>query len=41
MEVSVIGQNLLSRRHLEFIDDLGNISTQDLGKIFGKIAWIF
>ncbi len=41
MEISVIGQNLLSPRHLEFIDTEGNLSTLDVRKVFGKITWRF
>jgi iron complex outermembrane recepter protein len=41
MEISAIGQNLLSPRHLEFIDTEGNFSTQDFRKVFAKITWRF
>jgi iron complex outermembrane recepter protein len=41
MEVSVIGQNLFSPRHLEFVDPEGNLSTQDVRKVFAKITWRF
>jgi iron complex outermembrane recepter protein len=40
-EISVVGQNLLSPRHLEFIDSEGTIATQDVRKVFGKIVWRF
>jgi iron complex outermembrane receptor protein len=41
VELSVIGQNLLSPRHLEFIDTNGNLATQDVRKVLGKITWRF
>jgi iron complex outermembrane recepter protein len=41
LELSVTGQNLLSPRHLEFVDTEGDISTQDVRKVFGKITWRF
>jgi iron complex outermembrane receptor protein len=40
-EFSVAGQNLLSPRHLEFIDSAADISTQDIRKVFAKFTWRF
>jgi len=40
-EISIVGQNLLEPRHLEFIDTNGDLSTQDVRKVFAKISWRF
>jgi iron complex outermembrane receptor protein len=40
-EVSVVGQNLLTRLHAEFHDDFGLQRTLVERSVFGKIAWHF
>jgi iron complex outermembrane receptor protein len=40
-EISIVGQNLFSGRHLEFPDFEQNTSTQDVRKVFAKITWRF
>jgi iron complex outermembrane receptor protein len=40
-EISVVGQNLLEPRHLEFIDDNRDLSTRDVRRVFAKISWRF
>jgi iron complex outermembrane receptor protein len=41
MELSVVGQNLLSPAHLEFVDPNADASTQDVRKAFVRMTWSF
>jgi iron complex outermembrane receptor protein len=41
LEFSVVGQNLASRRHLEFADTLGINGTLVLRSVFAKVQWRF
>jgi len=41
VEISVVGQNLLAPRHLEFLDSNGTNQTQVERSVFGKITWRF
>jgi iron complex outermembrane receptor protein len=41
LEFSLVGQNLLSAAHLEFIATEGQLSTLLPRSVFGKITWRF
>jgi iron complex outermembrane receptor protein len=41
LEFSIVGQNLLSPRHLEFPDFEQYTSSQDVRKVFAKVTWRF
>jgi len=41
LELSVVGQNLLTPRHAEFPDELGTHHTLVERSVFGKISWRF
>jgi hypothetical protein len=40
--MSVVGQNLVKDRHLEFVDDVGSVrSTLIKRSVYGKLTWQF
>ncbi len=41
MEISVVGQNLLSTRHLEFFNAYENMASYVKRSFFGKVTWRF
>jgi iron complex outermembrane receptor protein len=41
VELSVVGQNLLSPAHVEFVDPNADASTQDVQKAFVGMTWRF
>ncbi len=41
IEISIVGQNLLSARHPEFFDSQGLVHTLVRRTVFGKVTWTF